>query len=158
MRGDVTVQVHAPAASVGALLTDVTRIGELSPETFEAEWTGGATGPVEGARFRGHVRRNGRGPVYWTDCRVTVCDEPHRFAFGVYAGGRLVNTWAYRLQPVQGGVAVTESYQLADTRATRLYWALAGRWRARTNERGMRQTLERVKAIAEAGDANPSGR
>ena len=39
----------------------------------------------------------------------------------------------------------------ADHPATRLYWALAGRARGRTNERGMRETLERIKAVAENG-------
>ena len=33
--------------------------------------------------------------------------------------------------------------------ATRLYWALAGRARMRTNLTGMRVTLEKMKAIAE---------
>lgn len=41
-------------------VSDVTKIGRYSPETFEAEWLDGATGPVVGARFRGHVKRNGR--------------------------------------------------------------------------------------------------
>jgi hypothetical protein len=31
------------------------------------------------------------------------------------------------------------------------YRLLFGRWRTRTNVRGMRQTLERVKALVEAG-------
>jgi hypothetical protein len=44
--------------------------------TFEAEWLAGPSGPGAGARFRGHVRRNGRGPVYWTICTVIVSDPP----------------------------------------------------------------------------------
>ena len=31
------------------MVSDVTRIGEFSPETFEAEWLDGATGPAVGA-------------------------------------------------------------------------------------------------------------
>jgi hypothetical protein len=54
----------ASTERVWDLVSDVTRVGEFSPETFEAEWLGGASGPEVGARFRGHVRRNGRGPVY----------------------------------------------------------------------------------------------
>ena len=41
------------------LVSDVTKIGRYSPETFEAEWLDGATGPAVGATFRGHVKRNG---------------------------------------------------------------------------------------------------
>ncbi|MFI5045342.1 MAG: SRPBCC family protein, partial [Acidimicrobiales bacterium] len=33
----------------------------------------------------------------------------------------------------------------------RLYWAVMGRARGRTNRDGMRTTLERIKAVAEAG-------
>ena len=64
MRGSVTVHMAAPADRVWDLVSDVTRVGEFSPETFEAEWLGGASGPAIRARFRGHVRRNGRGPAY----------------------------------------------------------------------------------------------
>jgi MFS transporter, PAT family, beta-lactamase induction signal transducer AmpG len=61
MRGSVTVHMAAPADVVWEVVSDVTRIGEFSPETFEAEWVDGATGPALGARFRGHVKRNGVG-------------------------------------------------------------------------------------------------
>jgi len=43
----------ASADRVWDLVSDITRIGEFSPETFEAEWLGDATGPAVGARFRG---------------------------------------------------------------------------------------------------------
>jgi len=35
---------------------------------IEAEWVDDATGPELGAHFRGPVKRNGVGPVYWTSC------------------------------------------------------------------------------------------
>ena len=50
-RGEVSLHMAAPPEQVWALVSDVTRIGEFSPETFEAQWTHGATGPVVGARF-----------------------------------------------------------------------------------------------------------
>jgi hypothetical protein len=31
----------------------------------------------------------------------------------------------------------------------KLYWSVMGRWRGGTNARGMQETLERVKAVAE---------
>lgn len=141
--------MDAPVDRVWALVTDVTRIGEFSPETFEGEWIDGATGPAVGARFRGHVKRNQKGPTYWTQCNVTLCEPNRTFEFDVVTAGRVVNTWGYRLQPADGGVDVTEYFRLADNIGTRIYWALLGRLRGKTNDTGMRTTLERIKAVAE---------
>jgi Polyketide cyclase / dehydrase and lipid transport len=145
------VHMAAPAGRIWALVADVTRIGEFSPETFEAEWTGGATGPEPGARFRGHVKRNGKGPVYWTTCTVTVSEPGREFAFAVGDGRRALNTWRYVLTPAGDGTDVTESFELTPLPLLRLYWALLGWARGRTNVNGMRTTLERVRAVAEAG-------
>ena len=146
----------APAGRVWDLVADITRIGEFSPETFEAEWLDGAAEPAAGARFRGHVRRNGRGPVYWTTCTVTASDPGREFAFNVAGPGHTtLNTWRYDLRPGPDGTDVTESFELPDMLVTRLYWMLAGRARRRANLSGMRATLDKIKAVAEA--TNPSG-
>ena len=151
MQGSVTVHMAAPADRVWSLLSDVTRIGEFSPETFEAQWLDGATGPKLGARFRGHVKRNGKGPIYWTTCTVIASDRGREFAFGVGAPGKPLNTWRYQLESAGDGTDVTESFELTRTLALRLYWALLGWTRGRTNISGMRTTLERIKAVAESG-------
>jgi hypothetical protein len=151
MHDSVTVHMQATPDAVWELVSDVTRIGELSPETFEGEWVDGATGPAVGARFRGHVKRNQRGPGYWTECRVTDCEPGRVFAFDVLGPGqRVVNSWRYELAAAGDGTDVTESYRLADNPLTKLYWAVAGRARGRTNAKGMQETLERAKAIVEA--------
>jgi len=150
MHDSVTVHMEASPEEVWAVLSDVTRIGELSPETFEAEWLDGATGPAPGARFRGHVKRNGRGPTYWTKCQVTDSVPGRSFAFDVLGPGeRKVNSWRYDLAAADGGTDVTESFRLADNVFTKAYWAIAGSRRNRTNLDGMRATLERAKAIVE---------
>ena len=90
-----SIEWRHPLTGFWDLASDITRVGEVSPETFEAEWPGGASGPGVGARFRGHVRRNGRGPVYWTVCTVVACDPGREFAFAVAGpGGMTVNTLA----------------------------------------------------------------
>jgi uncharacterized protein YndB with AHSA1/START domain len=150
MHDSVTVRMHAPPDKIWALVSDVTSVGRFSPETFEAEWLDGATGPAMGTRFRGHVRRNGRGPVYWTTCTIVACEPGREFGFAVGAAGKPVNTWRYRLEAKGEGTDVTESFELAPTLPLRLYWLLAGRFRGRTNVNGMRATLERIKAEAEA--------
>ena len=59
MGGEQSLHMDASPEDVWALVSDVTRIGEFSPETFEARWRRGSTGPELGARFKGHVKRNG---------------------------------------------------------------------------------------------------
>ena len=150
MRDEVTVHMSAPADRIWELVSDVTQIGRFSPETFEAEWIDGATGPAVGARFRGHVRRNEKGPVYWTTCTVVACEPGREFTFGVGGiGDTAVNTWSYRLAPSGEGTDVTESFQLADKLPLRLYWALAGWSRGRRNRNDMRRTLERIRSEVE---------
>jgi hypothetical protein len=150
MRGSVTVHMTAPADEIWAVVSDVTQIGKYSPETFEAEWLNGATGPALGACFRGHVKRNGRGPIYWTTCNVTACEPGREFAFTVGPADKWINSWGYKLVPAGSGTDVTEFFQLANKLPTRLYWALFGWARGKTNEKGMRQTLERIRAVVEA--------
>jgi hypothetical protein len=150
MRDSVTVHMNATPDAVWDLVSDVTRIGEFSPETFEARWTRGSTGPEVGAHFKGHVKRNGVGPTYWTLCRVDRCEPGSVFEFTVLAGDRDVNTWGYRIEPATEGVDVTESFELQPNPLLKVYWALLGWARGRTNRNGMRTTLERIRAVVEA--------
>jgi len=151
MGDEVTVHMDATPAEVWALVSDVTQIGRYSPETFEAEWLDGATGPAVGATFRGHVKRNQKGPTYWSKCFVTVCEPNEEFTFGVGSPGKAMITWGYRLKPgADGGTDVTEFFQLTPNIRTRIYWALLGWSRGKTNRNGMRTTLERIKSVVEA--------
>src|ERR1700741_138242 len=114
MEGSATVHMAAPADKIWDLIADVRNTGRFSPETFEAEWLDGATGPAKGARFRGHVKRNGIGPVYWTEATVTECEPGRVFEFGVGKPGKALNTWRYELAPAGDGTDVTESFRLTD--------------------------------------------
>jgi uncharacterized protein YndB with AHSA1/START domain len=150
MQGSVTVHMAAPPEKIWDLVSDVTKIGRYSPETFEAEWLEGATGPAVGARFRGHVKRNGKGPTYWSACTVLVSEPGREFTFGVGAPGKHLNTWSYKLEPAGDGTDVTESFALTPNLPLRLYWALLGWTRGRTNRNGMQATLEGIKAEVES--------
>ena len=152
----VTVHMQAPPDRIWDLVSDVTKIGRYSPETFEAEWLDGATGPAVGARFRGHVKRNGIGPTYWTPCTVKTCVPGKEFAFDVLGpGDRVINSWGYRLAAAGDGTDVTEHFALANNIGTKLYWALAGKWRGRTNREGMRTTLESIRAVVVGASGSP---
>jgi uncharacterized protein YndB with AHSA1/START domain len=144
--------MDAPPQPIWDLISDVTQIGRFSPETFEAEWLDGATGPKVGAQFRGHVRRNEKGPVYWTTCRVVECEPGRSFSFSIINAGKPLNTWSYRLEPGPSGqgTEVTESFELADAMLLRIYWALLGWARGRRNTNDMRRTLQRIKEVVEA--------
>ncbi len=142
----------APPERVWSLVSDVTNTGKFSPETFEAEWLDGATGPAVGTRFRGHVRRNGKHwLVYWTTCTITTCEPGREFVFQPeLPGGKPVIEWSYHLEPSGDGTDVTESFRLLDYFGSRIYSKIAGEARTRTNVRNMRATLDRIKAVAEA--------
>ena len=150
MQASVTVAMDAPAEKVWNLVADVRNTGKFSPETFEAEWLDGATGPALGAKFRGHVKRNELGPVYWTTCRVTACDPGRDFGFEVLIGDRPVNNWHYRFVPAGDGTEVTESFRMSEGLMTTLFGLFGGQLRKRRNVRDMRTTLERIKDVVEA--------
>jgi uncharacterized protein YndB with AHSA1/START domain len=148
--GAVTVHISASPEKVWELVSDVTKIGRYSPETFEGEWLDGATGPAVGAKFRGHVKRNGKGPIYWTTCTVIASTPGREFAFGVGSSAeKALNVWRYTLEPSGDGTDVTESFELADKALLNLYWTLFGWSRGKTNRNGMQTTLERIKAEVE---------
>jgi hypothetical protein len=153
MEASVTVAMNAPAGQIWELVADVRNTGKFSPETFEAEWLDGATGPALGATFRGHVKRNEIGPVYWTTCRVTACEPGREFGFEVLLGDRAVNNWHYRFSPTDDGTDVTESFRMNEGLFTTLFGLFGGQLRRRRNIRDMRKTLERIKAVVEAPDA-----
>jgi uncharacterized protein YndB with AHSA1/START domain len=147
--GEVSVHIKASPAEVWDLVSDVTRIGEFSPETFEARWRHGYDHAEVGAKFKGHVKRNGVGPTYWSPCTVTKCEPERVFEFSVGTDSTTVNNWGYRLQAQNDGTLVTEYFRLETALPMRLYWTLLGALRKRTNERGMRTTLEKMKAVLE---------
>jgi hypothetical protein len=150
MQAAVTLHIDAEPTKVWELVSDITKMGEYSPEVFEAEWLDGATGPAVGAKYRGHVKRNEKGPTYWTTCKVTECVPGEVFEFAVMFGDRAANTWRYEFKAAGGGTDVTESFHLADNLFTKIWRPLGGFLRERRNERDMLRTLERVKAVAEA--------
>lgn len=151
MQDSVTVHIEAPPEAVWDLVSDVTKIGRYSPETFEAEWLDGATGPAVGVRFRGHVKRNQKGPTYWATCVITECEPNRVFEFTVGPSvEKGMNNWRYQLEPSGTGTDVTESFRLKDALPLKVYWALLGWARGKTNRDGMQATLERMKAELEA--------
>lgn len=147
---EVTRDIAAPAKEVWALVSDVSRMGEWSPENVGGEWRGGATGPAVGAKFRG---RNQRGWRRWsTACRVTECEPGKEFVFRVSAVGMDVADWGYHVKPTADGCSVTETWDDQRGGLIRVLGKLTTGVgdRAEHNRAGMAKTLEGLAAAAEA--------
>ncbi len=144
----VTRVIQAPPEVAYDLLSDVTRMGDFSPENTGATWLAGATGPAVGARFKG---TNRLGSNSWsTKPTITAADRGRRFEF-VVPGSRGA-TWTYTFDPVAGGVRVTESMRQdrPSIFLVRLLQRRAGVTdRAANLHASMTTTLERVAAVAE---------
>ena len=103
-----SVDVAAPADVVWALVSDLPGMGRFSPETRGGTWTGGASGPAVGARFRG---RNAQGLRRWsTQVTVVECVPGCTFGFAVSSLGLPVALWRYEVEPAATGCRVTESW------------------------------------------------
>lgn len=108
--GQASIVIAAAPERVWALVSDVTRTGEWSPENVGGTWLDGATGPAVGARFRGTNRRAKRS--WSTTCEVLVADPDREFAFATGSAARAQTIWRYQLEPVSEGTRVTESFEL----------------------------------------------
>jgi uncharacterized protein YndB with AHSA1/START domain len=146
---EVSMHIDAPADRIYDLVADITQMGRWSPECTGGRWVGDATGAAVGARFKGS---NKHGPMRWsTACEVTKADRPRAFEWQVTQSGM---RWGYRFEPEGDGTLVTEYRE--KTQDTPLYVRLVqrsgviGRDREALMIKGMKATLERVKAAAEA--------
>jgi hypothetical protein len=148
MSDSVSLAINAPADRLYDLVSDVTNMGRWSPETTRAAWVDGASGPAVGARFKGW---NKRGPIRWaTTCTVTKAAAGQEFEFEVKQSGA---RWSYRFEPEGTATVVTESRADARPRpaiAKMFSKLLLGPDHDAELVDGMRQTLERIKAVAES--------
>jgi hypothetical protein len=147
-----SIEVDAAPAAVWELVSDLPRMGELSPENRGGSWLRGATGPVLGARFRGANRRGWR--RWSTTVQVTACEPGRTFAFDVSSLGLSVSRWTYDVTPRDAGrCTVSETWQ---DRRGRLMDAigLAATGvgdRETYTARSIEHTLARLKERAETG-------
>lgn len=154
--GEVQITIAAPPERVWALLADVERMGEWSPECYRVHWLAGARSPATvGARFKGSNRF---GWLRWSmTCEIKSADPGQELAWSTVKGERELVRWRYRLAPTGGGTELTESFEVVwlpiDARIAEDYLM---RDRDRRRLEAMRETLERIKAVAEAREASGS--
>jgi uncharacterized protein YndB with AHSA1/START domain len=138
---EVRRRIDAPPEVVYDLVSDVTRMGEWSPETASCRWVGDVTEAAVGARFRG---TNRRGPLIWTTtCTVTAAEPGRHFAFAVAWAGVPISDWAYTFRPDGAGCEVVETWSDRRPRAMRLASVpvMGVVDRSAHNRRGMEATL-----------------
>jgi len=154
----VTVEIAAPAATVWAICTDLTRFGEWSPENRGGRWLDGAAGPSLGARFEGVQEHPARGR-WETVCEVTAFEPLRRFEWRLGDAGHPGAVWSFDLAPAAAGTTLTESVRMGPgpsgitdaiaalpDKEERIIERRLAEYRA-----GMTAVLEGIKAAAEAG-------
>ncbi|HVF20133.1 MAG TPA: SRPBCC family protein [Mycobacteriales bacterium] len=144
-----STRIAAPPERVWALISDLPRMGEWSPETTRVTWRGGVTSAMPGARFVGHNRNGVR---RWSTHGVVRVAEPGReLSFDISFVGFPISRWTYRIEPDGDGCVVTES--TADRRGPVMPWVSAPFTgvidRASHNARTMEATLEALRVAAE---------
>lgn len=146
--GSTSIDIAAPPEAVYALVADIARMGEYSPECARCEWLDGASGPAAGARFQGY---NAVGDFEWDiTCEVTAAEPGAVFEFTGPVGEPSATTWRYTFADNgRGGTTLTESFDapmLADPNTTS--GSIPGRHQMLLD--GIAQTVARIKDAAEA--------
>jgi len=145
----VSRDIKASPADVWAALSDVTRMGEWSPECHTCEWEEGFSQGAVGARFTGHNRN---GEKEWsTTAEITEWEPERVLAFDGVFGDLRFSHWRYEIEPTDGGCRVTESWE--DGRPDEILELTAEisgvHDRVEHNRKGMEETLARLAAAVE---------
>ena len=152
LSGSVTAHSSALAHDIWIALTDITRMGEWSPECTGCTWIS-ATGRVDvGAQFRGFNRW---GPLRWsTTCTVDVFSVDRCFAYSARHSSGAMTRWTYDLRSDETGTTVTESFESIDSPAAVLVIDRLARRPSRLR-RHMNVTLARLLHHVEHHGATP---
>jgi uncharacterized protein YndB with AHSA1/START domain len=149
---EVSVDVAADPQQVYALVSDITRMGEWSPECIRCTWAKGATGAAVGARFKAK-NKGKRGPAWFNMAEVTVAEPGREFAFNRSGPGIGSYTWRYTFVPTETGTRLTESFDAERPLGRVMTW-MTMKWTGSADRDadlhdGMVTTLARIKAAAE---------
>jgi carbon monoxide dehydrogenase subunit G len=107
-----SININTPPDDVYAIVSDVSRVGELSPVCQSAAWDDPGHAGKEGAWFTGH---NAIGEFTWdTHCKVVAAEPGRAFRFVNHGpkGDVALVQWGYTLEPEGDGTKVTESWQV----------------------------------------------
>lgn len=145
--------IHASPEDIYAIVSDITRTPELSPEIIRARWIRNATGPEVEARF---LAVNSLGGIWkWPNFPVVISAEPGR-EFAISRTEPFFGTleWRYQFLPQEeGSTLVRESYTVTRP-LTRVAWFILEKLIGSTDRAGelrigMATTLGRLAELAE---------
>lgn len=143
-----SIEIAAPPAVVWGIVSDLRRMGEWSPQCVRMAVLGRDVGV--GTRT---VNLNRQGWKRWpTTARVVVFEPEQTLAFRIPANR---SVWTYELETTPTGTLLTESRR-APAGISRVSNVLVGVGLGGTEpfesslSDGIRRTLERIKAAAEA--------
>ena len=146
----ISIHVMASPSVVYALVSDVERIGEWSPECRSAKWLDDRRGI--GARFQGSNRS---GMNRWSRICEVLVDQPDREFTWRTIPGRLTTDdsthWGFVLEPDGHGTVLTQRMQMVQQPEAwfRPYIRLTMAHHLDMREQ-MRATLDAVRVTAEA--------
>jgi uncharacterized protein YndB with AHSA1/START domain len=147
---EVSRDIAASPEAVFAAITDITRMGEWSPETRRAEWNEGFDRAEVGAQYTGH---NQNGDKEWSIMATIVELMPcERFFFDCSSRDFVFAKWGYAIEPTATGCRVTEYAQDLRPEASKARGeSISGvADRVTHNRAGMEATLERLAAALES--------
>jgi len=141
--------INVPGAVAWALVTDLPRMGEWSPENQGGAWVK-ADGPSVGAVLKG---TNANGKRKWsTMVKVTEFEPQRRFAFELVVAGHVMCTWGYEVEDKGATCTVrhfwVDKRNAFDRRLGKLVSGVSDR--SDYNRKNMEITLENLAKSAEA--------
>jgi len=149
LTGSATTVIDRPVAEVFAAVSDITRMGEWSPECVAGRWADGVDGPAVGVTFSGdNVAK--AGPITlkkWTTTSEITGYEPDAL-FEFVAEG--YTTWRYEFEARDGSTVVTESFSFPPPEGVQKFLYETVMRRSKGMVKGMDATLERIKVALES--------
>ena len=146
----VSLDIAAPAETVFALLADLPRMPEWSPELASVTYKGGAVAAATGVSFQG---RSQAGTKSWgTLSTITVFEPGTAIGWEVKSAVFPVSFWRYSVAPTATGCTVTETWTDRRNAVISKVGGLVTGVGERTehNRAGMQTTLERLRVAAES--------
>jgi uncharacterized protein YndB with AHSA1/START domain len=146
-----TVEIEAAPAAVWALVSDVCRMSEWSPQVSSTRLRAGFDRVALGTQF---TNRNHHGDLVWTTHGEIVRFVPEQeIAFRVEENWAV---WSFLLEPTGAGTRLTQRREIPDG-ISQLSIDLTDGFMGGQEEftaalrAGMRQTLESIRSAAKAG-------
>lgn len=148
VQGSAGTVINRPVSDVFDAVSDVTRMGEWSPECTSGRWVAPATGPAVGAKFEGdNIVKIGPFTLKKWTTTSEVTDYVPDELFGFAVEGH--TTWRYEFRDHDGATSITESFSHPPRQGWQKFAYDTVARRSTAMVKGMQQTLGRMKEILE---------